>query len=191
MSADNDSTAAQDDEYILGHSAHELGRLSAQAQLYTPLTLTFFRAAGIAAGMRVLDVGCGGGDVSLLIARLVGSSGEVLGIDRSAAAIATAQQRAKDLSAQNLRFLVADATSMTLDIGLATERPFDAAIGRSVLEFLSGPLAYVIVGIGICVAAISLVMGSREGLQKAIWALVGGALLFGVDTVVNFIAGNI
>src|SRR5262245_27618785 len=63
--------------------------------------------------------------------------------------------------------------------------------GRSVLEFLSGPLAYVIVGIGICVAAISLVMGSREGLQKAIWALVGGALLFGVDTVVNFIAGNI
>ena len=63
--------------------------------------------------------------------------------------------------------------------------------GRSVLEFLSGPLAYVIVGIGICVAAISLVMGSRDGLQKAIWALVGGALLFGVDTVVRFIAGNI
>ena len=141
MSADNDSTAAQDDEYILGHSAHELGRLSAQAQLYTPLTLTFFRAAGIAEGMRVLDVGCGGGDVSLLIARLVGSSGEVLGIDRSAAAIATAQQRAKDLSAQNLRFLVADATSMTLDTGLATERPFDAAIGRSVLEFIPNPAA--------------------------------------------------
>jgi len=63
--------------------------------------------------------------------------------------------------------------------------------GQSVLEFLSGPLAYVIVGIGICIAAISLVMGSREGLQKAIWALVGGALLFGADTVVKFIAGNI
>jgi len=63
--------------------------------------------------------------------------------------------------------------------------------GRSILEFLSGPLAYVIVGIGICIAAMSLVMGSREGLQKAIWALVGGALLFGVQTVVDFIAGNI
>ena len=59
--------------------------------------------------------------------------------------------------------------------------------GESVLAFLSGPLAIVIVGIGICVAAISLVMGSREGLQKAIWAIVGGALLFGVDAVVAFI----
>src|SRR5262245_54087215 len=136
MSVDNDSTAAHDDEYVLGHSPHELDRLSAQARLYAPLALTFFRTAGISEGMRVLDVGCGGGDVSLLIARLVGSSGQVLGIDRSAAAIETAQQRAKEVSAQNLRFLVADATSMTLGTALATERPFDAAIGRSVLEFI-------------------------------------------------------
>jgi type IV secretory pathway VirB2 component (pilin) len=63
--------------------------------------------------------------------------------------------------------------------------------GQSVLDFLSGPLAFVIVGIGICIAAISLVMGSRDGLQKAIWALVGGALLFGVDSIVRFIASSI
>lgn len=78
---------------------------------------------------------------------------------------------------------------------LALARPGGDApligFGQSVLEFLSGPLAYVIVGIGICIAAISLVMGSRDGLQKAIWALVGGALLFGVDSIVRFIAGNI
>lgn len=61
--------------YVLGHSAHELERLSAQALLYDPLTLEFLRSAGIEAGMRVLDVGCGRGDVSFLVSRLVGSSG--------------------------------------------------------------------------------------------------------------------
>ena len=164
MSADNDSTATQDDEYVLGHSAHELGRLSAQAHLYTPLTLTFFRAAGIAEGMRVLDVGCGGGDVSLLLARLVGPSGEVLGIDRSATAIATAQQRAKELSAQNLRFLVADATSTTLSTALAAERPFDAVIGRSVLEFIPDPAA-VLRAVAACVRP-----GGVIAFQEADWS---------------------
>src|SRR5262249_51529117 len=81
-----------EDEYLLGHSAHELGRLSAQAQLYAPFILAFLRAAGIAAGMRVLDVGCGGGDVSVLVAHLVGPTGEVVGIDRSAAAVEAASR---------------------------------------------------------------------------------------------------
>ena len=132
------STAnANDDEYILGHSTHELGRLSAQARLYAPFVLAFLRAAGIEAGMRVLDVGCGGGDVSVLVAGLVGSTGQVVGIDRSAAAIETATRRARDLSAPNVRFLVADASRA--DAELAAERPFDAAIGRSVLEFVPDP----------------------------------------------------
>jgi SAM-dependent methyltransferase len=126
-----------DDEYILGHSAHELGRLSAQARLYAPIVLSFLRAAGIEAGMRVLDVGCGGGDVSVLIAGLVGSTGEVVCIDRSSAAIEMASRRAVDLAAQNMRFLVADAS--TANAELAGEGPFDAAIGRSVLEFVPDP----------------------------------------------------
>jgi SAM-dependent methyltransferase len=128
---------ANDDEYILGHSAHELGRLSAQARLYAPLVLSFLRAAGIEAGMRVLDVGCGGGDVSVFIAGLVGPTGQVVGIDRSATAIETASRRAADLAAQNMRFLVGDAS--TADTELAAEGPFDAAIGRSVLEFVPDP----------------------------------------------------
>lgn len=130
---------ASDDEYILGHSAHELGRLSAQARLYAPFVLAFLRAAGIAAGMRVLDVGCGGGDVAILIAGLVGSTGQVVGIDRSAAAIETATRRAESLAAQNMRFLVADASHADTAAELAAEKPFDAAIGRSVLEFVPDP----------------------------------------------------
>jgi SAM-dependent methyltransferase len=128
---------ASDDEYLLGHSTHELGRLSAQARLYEPFVLSFLRAAGIEAGMRVLDVGCGGGDVSALVAGLVGPTGEVVGIDRSATAIETATRRAVDLAAQNMRFLVADASRASA--ALAAEGPFDAAIGRSVLEFAPDP----------------------------------------------------
>ena len=127
----------QPDEYVLGHSDHELARLSAQAQLYAPFVLAFLRAAGIEAGMRVLDVGCGGGDVSLLVARLIGPTGEVVGVDRSAAAIETASRRAADLSAPTMRFLVADVTADHEQ--LAAAGPFDAAIGRSVLEFVPDP----------------------------------------------------
>ena len=38
--------------------------------------------------------------------------------------------------------------------------------GQSILNFLTGPLAYVVFGVGICIAAISMVMGSREGIRK-------------------------
>jgi SAM-dependent methyltransferase len=134
-----DLAHASGDDYILGHSTHELGRLSAQARLYAPFVLSFLRAGGIVEGMRVLDVGCGGGDVSALLAGLVGPTGEVVGIDRSATAIETATRRAGELAAQNMRFLVADAS--TQDAELAAMAPFDAAIGRSVLEFVPDPAA--------------------------------------------------
>ena len=62
--------------------------------------------------------------------------------------------------------------------------------GRDVLTFLSGTLGPVVFGIGLAIAAIALIMGSRDGLQKAVWAIVGGALLFGVDSVINFVSAH-
>ena len=59
--------------------------------------------------------------------------------------------------------------------------------GQSILNFLTGPLAYVVFGVGICIAAISMVMGSREGIQKAVYAVIGGGLLFGVHAVIDFV----
>jgi ubiquinone/menaquinone biosynthesis C-methylase UbiE len=87
----------RDADYVLGHSAQELERLSTQARLYEPFTMQFFRDAGIKAGMRVLDVGCGSGDVSFLAARMVGPMGEVVGVDRAPAAVATATRRTLEL----------------------------------------------------------------------------------------------
>jgi precorrin-6B methylase 2 len=98
---------------------------------------SFLRAAGIAAGMWVLDVGCVGGDVSVLVARLVGPTGQVVGIDRLAAAVESVTLRARDLGAPNRHFLVGDASRP--DGELEAETPCDAAFGRSVLEFAPGP----------------------------------------------------
>jgi cyclopropane fatty-acyl-phospholipid synthase-like methyltransferase len=69
--------------YILGHSPAEIGRLIFQAGVLKPITERLLREAGVAPGMRVLDLGCGTGDVALLVAELVGPNGAVVGIDRN------------------------------------------------------------------------------------------------------------
>ncbi len=119
--------------YVLGHTAHELERLNLQARLVNPITRQFFLEAGLAPGMRVLDVGCGAGDVSFLVAEIVGDAGEVVGVDIAPTAIATARSRAETRS--NVRFLEGDPAGMTF------EQPFDAIVGRYVLQFQKDPAA--------------------------------------------------
>jgi SAM-dependent methyltransferase len=121
--------------YVLGHSDRELDRLNRQARLVDPITRRFLGSAGIVPGMRVLDVGSGAGDVAFLAADLVGAGGEVVGTDRSSAAIAMARQRAETRPFRNLVFREGDPAEMTFD------RPFDAVIGRYVLLFQSDPAA--------------------------------------------------
>ena len=82
-------------KYILGHSPAEIQRLMSQAVILRPITERLLRSAGIEPGMRVLEVGCGAGDVSMLAAELVGSAGSVVGIDRNAQVLAIARERAQ------------------------------------------------------------------------------------------------
>lgn len=123
------------DSYVLGHSDRELERLNAQARLIDPITRQSLLEAGIAKGMRVLDIGSGAGHVAVLAAELVGDSGEVIGTDIAPAAIARARARAQALSLGNLSFREGDPTNMDF------ERPFDAVIGRYVLMFQADPAA--------------------------------------------------
>ena len=81
-------------EYILGHSDREIRRLMHQAAILRPITERLLRGAGIGRGMRVLDLGCGAGNVSMLAAELVGAAGSVVGIDRNQDVIAVARERA-------------------------------------------------------------------------------------------------
>jgi SAM-dependent methyltransferase len=121
--------------YALGHSDHELRRLSIQARLVDPITRRFFTEAGITSGMRVLDVGSGVGDVAFVAAELVGDQGTVVGTDRSSAAIAIAQRRATERSIGTVSFREGDPAGMTFD------DQFDAVVGRYVLMFQPDPVA--------------------------------------------------
>ncbi|MEA2991922.1 MAG: hypothetical protein QOD40_842 [Alphaproteobacteria bacterium] len=122
-------------DYFLGHSDPEIKRLARQNAFYGDTTETLLRSAGLAPGMRVLDIGCGGGDVSLLAAELVGPSGFVLGIDRTEEAIGAARRRAKAEGARHVRFAVTELEAFSADA------PFDALIGRFVLMYLPDPAA--------------------------------------------------
>jgi cyclopropane fatty-acyl-phospholipid synthase-like methyltransferase len=61
-------------DYMLTDRQEEQRRLERQAELFDPLTEPVFRAAGLGAGMRVLGLGSGAGDVAMLAARLVDST---------------------------------------------------------------------------------------------------------------------
>jgi len=114
--------------YALGHAPSELERLQAQAGYLRRITEAIWRAAGIGAGMRVLDAGCGAGDTTFLAADLVGSGGRVVGMDRSADAIATARQRAAAEGRFNVQFVEGDFGAPHPQL-----EQFDAVVGRFVL----------------------------------------------------------
>src|SRR3712207_9260061 len=87
---------ANETGYAMGYAEEERQRLIEQAAIYGPATQQFFLDAGIGPGMRVLDVGCGVGDVSLLAADLVGPDGTVVGVDTDPLALGTARARARE-----------------------------------------------------------------------------------------------
>jgi 2-polyprenyl-3-methyl-5-hydroxy-6-metoxy-1,4-benzoquinol methylase len=124
-------------EYILGHSPVEIRRLMLQAALLEPITERLLREAGLAPGMRVLDLGCGTGDVAMLAAGIVGSEGEVVGIDRSADVLAVAQGRAWSAGHTNIEFREGAAESF------ADRWPFDLAVGRYVLIHQGDPAEFI------------------------------------------------
>jgi SAM-dependent methyltransferase len=127
----------QNPAYVLGHSEQELQRLRRQALLIEPATRLFLSESGVGAGMRVLDVGSGAGDVAFLVAALVGESGEVIGTDKAPSAVTTASTRARERGLRRVSFREGDPAHMRFD------RPFDAVIGRYVLLFQSDAAAMV------------------------------------------------
>src|SRR5438876_9844614 len=129
-----ETPAGRQSFYALGHSEQELQRLSRQGQLLGPFTRQLFEEAGISRGMRVLDVGCGSGDVTFLAADLVGLSGEVVGVDRERTAVDWANARAHRRGTRNLNFIEGDPAEMELD------QQFDAIVGRLVVMYYQDPV---------------------------------------------------
>jgi ubiquinone/menaquinone biosynthesis C-methylase UbiE len=119
--------AAGNSGYVMGHSDRERRRLALQATLLNPLTDAFLRRAGISTGMRVLDAGCGIGEVSLIAAELVGPRGQVHCIDIDETALETARSRARAGGHDHVTFERCEIDSHR------HTRPYDAVVGRHLL----------------------------------------------------------
>jgi len=131
----HDIPATGDPGYALSSAAeHEHKRLSRQSDMHEPFTRRLLVRAGIEPGMRVLDVGCGPGDVSFLLSELVGTGGSVVGVERDEQALERARRQAAESELHNIQFVAGDFRDVE-----PNGRPFDALVGRLVLMYQADP----------------------------------------------------
>ena len=69
----------------------------------------------------------------MLLVRIVGPSGAIMGIERDPSSIALANARATEAGSRNISFTQADVNQID------SNKPFDAAVGRFILMFLPDP----------------------------------------------------
>jgi len=125
------------ESYVMGHDDRERRRLSLQASILNPLSDQLLRRAGFSAGLRVLDIGCGVGELSMVAARLVGRRGSVTGIDIDKGALALAAKRAREDGLDHVDFAHGDIGTFR------TDASYDAVIGRHILIHTPDPRVVV------------------------------------------------
>ncbi len=123
--------------YVLGNHPEELTRLDHQAAAIERPTRLLLQAAGLTAGMRVLDLGTGLGHVARLAGEMVGPTGSVLGIDQSADVLAVAHQRTQQAGMDQVTFAEGNALEWR------ATAPFDAIVGRLILFHVPDPVAVI------------------------------------------------
>lgn len=118
----------------------EMNRLQCQAEELSPLVLESIEKCGISEGMKVVDVGCGTGQVSFLISKLVGPRGAVIGIDANPTAIELCRNIATTERVKNVSFIVGNACDMSRDL---QDNSIDISYSRFLLTHLEDPLAAI------------------------------------------------
>lgn len=124
------TTNTSDKDYILGHSKEELERLERQATFFRATTRNLLMCAGITTGMRVVDFGCGAGDLAILLSELVGESGQVIAVDRAPKALEQAQHRMAAMGLKNVATMLGDENRLA-EVFQANK--VDAVVGRLIM----------------------------------------------------------
>lgn len=114
--------------YIIRGGEEGRARLSILSQAMAPYTGALLDRAGDWEGLKVLDAGCGAGDVSRELAARVGPSGSVLGVDGDGVKIAAAREAAEGQA--NLGFVQGDIFDLP-------EGGYDAIYARFLLSHLT------------------------------------------------------
>jgi SAM-dependent methyltransferase len=129
---------AKERDYVLGTHEEELARLGLQHRIWRRVALECWQTAGITVGSRVLDLGAGPGYAATDLAEIVGPSGRVVAVERSANFVRALQERAKTGSLTNLEVHELDLMTDELPPG-----PFDFSWCRWVASFVSDPALLV------------------------------------------------
>lgn len=114
-----------------GRSWVELGDML--DRLLEPFVPPLLDEIGPVAGLRILDVGCGAGALTLAVA---GQGGRSVGIDISAPLVDAARLRADRLGATGAQFVKADAQTHRFEL-----EGFDALVSRFGIMFFADPVA--------------------------------------------------
>lgn len=81
--------------------------------MIAPIGIALLAGADFHPGQSVIDIGCGAGATSIDIARLVGPTGRVTGLDIAPMLIAKARERLDETLIDTVEFVVADAQTTT------------------------------------------------------------------------------
>lgn len=103
------------------------------------VTRRYLVDAGITRGMRVIEIGCGNGEVTQVLAELVDSSGAVVSIDNNPDALSGTRDRMKELGIEHVQFVLADVSGDLSSLESLQHESFDALVGRRVLMYLRDP----------------------------------------------------
>jgi SAM-dependent methyltransferase len=122
-------------DYVIRGGQEGRARLSLIGDALRPSTDAVLDAAGLRIGMRCVDLGCGGGDVTMHLARAVGPRGAVVGVDMDAVKIEIARAEADEEGLGNVEFRVGDAAAFDADA------EYDLAYARLLLTHLADPQA--------------------------------------------------
>jgi ubiquinone/menaquinone biosynthesis C-methylase UbiE len=125
---------SKDERYVIRGGREGYDRLLVLARSRWPDTKRLLQRAGVAAGMHCLDVGCGGGSVSLEIAKLVGPGGSVVGLDMDEVKLELARQAAAEQQVRNVEFRCGNVNDWN------EPGAYDVVVSRFVLQHLREPL---------------------------------------------------
>jgi SAM-dependent methyltransferase len=119
--------------YVIRGGLEGRERLRALARVMWPTTSTLFSRVGIEPSARCLDLGCGGGDVTVALARLV-PDGSVVGTDLDATKLELARAEAVTAGAGNVEFRLDDVMEAP-----TVDEQFDLVYARFLLTHLVHP----------------------------------------------------
>jgi SAM-dependent methyltransferase len=119
--------------YIIRGGAAGRERLRVLSRVMGPMTVRLLERVGVPRGARCLDAGCGGGDVTLTLSRMVGPAGAVVGIDIDDVKLDLARREAAADGAGNVDYRHAGIDEVSAD------GAFDVAYSRFLLCHLPDP----------------------------------------------------